>query len=229
MDAIALISGGMDSAVIAGLVAKRHHSPLFLHFNYGQKTEEKELQSFESLCRHYHIQYRQVIHLDFFKQLGHSSLVDPELEIPVNQTIKNNPEIPTTYVPFRNGLFLAYAVALAEVHHLSALYIGAVEADSSGYPDCRRKFYDGFNQALAAGTVQADIHIHTPLIGMSKSEIVGLGMRLGVPFEYTWSCYRQQDQACGVCDSCLLRRRAFKEAGVIDPIPYNSLSPSGQD
>lgn len=220
MDAIALISGGMDSAVIAGIVVRKHQDPLFLHFNYGQRTEQKELESFHNVCHYYHVEHKLVLSIDFFKQLGHSSLVDQKMEIPINHLHSDKTEIPNTYVPFRNGIFLAYATALAEAHQLSAIYIGVVEVDSSGYPDCRKRFYDYFNQALQVGTVQSDIQIYTPLISQSKTEIIRMGNELQVPFQLTWSCYQMDDQACGICDSCLLRLKAFRESGLKDPIPY---------
>ncbi len=216
MNAIILVSGGMDSAVAAAIAMEKHPQVMFIHFNYGQLTEKKEEQCFHSLAEYYGIQHKQIISFDFLKQLGHSSLTDPAMAIPKNTLHAH--EIPSTYVPFRNGIFLSYSVALAEVMQATHIYIAAVETDSSGYPDCRAEFYQAFNQALRVGTVQGNLTIETPLVQLSKKEIVEWGIRLRVPFKLTWSCYQNEDQPCGQCDSCLLRKRGFELAGISDPL-----------
>jgi len=217
MDSIILLSGGMDSALSAGIACQECNEPLFIHFQYGQRTWKKERECFEKVSHYYQAVKKEIIDLDFFKKIGNSSLTDPSLEVPQGQLLK---EIPNTYVPFRNGVFLAYAVALAEKYKIKKIYIGAVDEDSSGYPDCRIGFFDHLNQALKIGTVLSDIEIITPVIHMSKTEIVQAAKRLNVPLHLTWSCYIDGSLACGQCDSCLLRLKAFSQAGYVDPIPY---------
>ena len=219
--AIVLLSGGMDSCVCAALAA-RDYAPAALHVSYGQRTEERERQSFLAICQRLNIQEKLLVRNESLRAIGGSALTDESIEVPTRggtgHTIGH--DIPVTYVPFRNAHFLAVAVSWAEVLGAEKVYIGAVEQDSSGYPDCRPAYYEAFNRVIKAGTKEGTIEIVTPLIGLRKAEIVRLGLELGAPFDLTWSCYSRQDQACGVCDSCVLRRRAFAAAGARDPIPY---------
>ena len=212
-----LLSGGMDSSVCAALAA-RDHEAAALHVSYGQRTEERERQSFLAICQRLKIHDRLMIRNEAFRQIGGSALTDESIDVPHADMIGH--DIPVTYVPFRNAHFLATAVSWAEVLGATKIYIGAVEPDSSGYPDCRPAYYKAFNDVVKAGTKKGNIEIVTPLIAMRKAEIVRLGLELGAPFDLTWSCYSRADQACGVCDSCVLRLRAFQAAGVQDPIPY---------
>jgi len=215
--AVVLLSGGMDSSVCAALAA-RDHDVAALHLSYGQRTEERERQSFLAICQRLKIHDRLMIRNEAFRLIGGSALTDDSIEVPDAETIGQ--DIPVTYVPFRNAHFLAAAVSWAEVLGAQKVYIGAVEQDSSGYPDCRPRYYKAFNEVVKAGTKEGNIEIVTPLIAMRKAEIVRLGLELGAPFDLTWSCYSRADQACGVCDSCALRLRAFQAAGIQDPIPY---------
>ena len=215
--AIVLLSGGMDSCVCAAL-ALREYDTAALHISYGQRTEARERQSFETICDRMGIQDRLALRNDSLKVIGGSALTDPNLRVPEAGEIGK--EIPITYVPFRNAHFLAAATSWAEVIGAEKIYIGAVEQDSSGYPDCRPAYYEAFNQVIRTGTKEGRITITTPLIGMRKAEIVRLGLELGAPFDLTWSCYSNAEFACGICDSCVLRLRAFGEAGAKDPIPY---------
>ena len=215
--AVVLLSGGMDSSVCAALAA-RDYQAAAVHISYGQRTEERERQSFLAICQRLKIHDRLMLRNDSLRAIGGSALTDKSIPVPHAETIGNG--IPVTYVPFRNAHFLAVAVSWAEVLGAKKVYIGAVEADSSGYPDCRPAYYRAFNEVAKAGTKEGDIEIVTPLIAMRKEEIVRLGLELGAPFDLTWSCYSREDRACGVCDSCVLRLRAFQAAGVQDPIPY---------
>ena len=215
--AVILLSGGMDSAVCATLAA-RDYEAAAVHISYGQRTEERERQSFLAICQRLKIQERLMIRNDALRAIGGSALTDSSIPVPDAELLGQN--IPVTYVPFRNAHFLAVAVSWAEVLGAEKVYIGAVEPDSSGYPDCRPAYYKAFNEMVKAGTKEGRIEIVTPLIAMRKAEIVRLGLELGAPFDLTWSCYSREDQACGVCDSCVLRLRAFEAAGVRDPIPY---------
>jgi len=215
--AIVLLSGGMDSSVCAAL-AVRDHDAAALHISYGQRTEERERQSFLAICQRLKIQDRLMLRNESLGMIGGSALTDDSIPVPDAVTVGQG--VPVTYVPFRNAHFLAAAVSWAEVLGAKRIYIGAVEPDSSGYPDCRPAYYKAFNQVVKAGTKAGDIEIETPLIAMRKAEIVRLGLELGAPFDLTWSCYSREDRACGVCDSCVLRLRAFEAAGVQDPIPY---------
>ena len=212
-----LLSGGMDSCVCAALAA-RDHEAAALHISYGQRTEQRERESFQRICDQLGIQQRLVIRNEALKAMGGSALTDENIAVPESHTIGQ--DIPVTYVPFRNAHFLAAAVSWAEVLGASKIYIGAVEQDSSGYPDCRPAYYEAYNQVIRAGTKEGGIEVVTPLIAMRKAEIVRLGLELGAPFDLTWSCYSREDRACGVCDSCVLRLRAFQEAGAVDPLPY---------
>jgi 7-cyano-7-deazaguanine synthase len=204
----------MDSCVCAAL-AVRDLVAAALHIDYGQRTEQRERRSFYAICERLGIEEKLVIRNEIFRTIGGSALTDPSIAVPEATEIGG--EIPVTYVPFRNAHFLAAAVSWAEVMGAEKIYIGAVEQDSSGYPDCRPAYYRAFNEVVKAGTKEGLIEIVTPLIGMRKSEIVRLGLELGAPFDLTWSCYSDDEQACGGCDSCVLRQRAFDEAGVSDP------------
>ncbi len=216
--AVVLLSGGMDSCVCAVLAA-RDHDVAALHISYGQRTEERERRAFLGICDRLGIRERLVVRNEALRAIGGSALTDPDIEVPESSVIGH--DIPVTYVPFRNAHFLAVAVSWAEVLDAAKVYIGAVEQDSSGYPDCRPAYYEAFNQVVKAGTKEGKIEIVTPLIAMRKSQIVSLGLELGAPFDLTWSCYSQEDRACGVCDSCVLRLRAFREAGTEDRIAYD--------
>jgi len=215
--AVVLLSGGMDSTVCAAL-AVRDHEAAAVHVSYGQRTQERERQSFLAICQRLKIHDRLMVHNEAFRAIGGSALTDESIAVPDAEDIGR--DIPVTYVPFRNAHFLAVAVSWAEVLGAEKVYIGAVEADSSGYPDCRPAYYKAFNEVVKTGTRDGRIEILTPLIAMRKAEIVRLGLELGAPFDLTWSCYSREDEACGVCDSCVLRLRAFEAAGVRDPIPY---------
>jgi 7-cyano-7-deazaguanine synthase len=215
--AVILLSGGMDSCVCAAL-ATHDHDAAALHVSYGQRTEAREQQSFQAICDRLRIHDRLIIKNEALGMIGGSALTDESIAMPRGEAAGH--DIPITYVPFRNAHFLAAAVSWAEVLGAQKVYIGAVEPDSSGYPDCRPAYYKAFNEVVKAGTKEGNIEIVTPLITMRKSEIVRLGLELGAPFDLTWSCYSHADQACGVCDSCVLRLRAFQAAGIQDPIPY---------
>jgi 7-cyano-7-deazaguanine synthase len=215
--AVVLLSGGMDSSVCAAL-AVRDYDAAAVHVSYGQRTQERERQSFLAICQRLKIHDRLMVHNEAFRAIGGSALTDESIAVPDAEDIGR--DIPVTYVPFRNAHFLAVAVSWAEVLGAEKVYIGAVEADSSGYPDCRPAYYKAFNEVVKTGTKDGRIEILTPLIAMRKAEIVRLGLELGAPFDLTWSCYSREDEACGVCDSCMLRLRAFEAAGVRDPIPY---------
>jgi 7-cyano-7-deazaguanine synthase len=215
--ALVLLSGGMDSCVCAALAA-RDHDVAAVHVSYGQRTEERERRSFEAICDRLGVTKRLVVRNEVFRAIGGSALTDLNIAVPESHTIGK--DIPVTYVPFRNAHFLSVAVSWAEVLGAEKIYIGAVEQDSSGYPDCRPAYYQAFNEVIQKGTKEGRIEIVTPLIAMRKSEIVKLGLELDAPFDLTWSCYSREDSACGVCDSCVLRLRAFREAGTVDPIPY---------
>ncbi len=217
--AVVLVSGGMDSLVAAAIAAESY-TPAFLHLNYGQRTVEKELSCFRALAAYYRVSRTLEADLTHLSAIGGSSLTDPA--IPVQAADLSRKGIPTSYVPFRNANFLSIAVSWAEVIGAGKIFIGAVEEDSSGYPDCRGEFYDAFNRVVRLGTrPETAIGIVTPVIHLKKSEIVRKGVELGAPFHLTWSCYRAGDVACGACDSCALRLRGFREAGVPDPIPYS--------
>ena len=217
--AVVCVSGGMDSCVCAALAVSNHRQVYFLHAEYGQRTGKTERECFERLADHYGVQDRLVCRLDHLGAIGGSSLTD--LSIPVSEAAGGSGEIPTSYVPFRNAHFLSAAVSWAEVLGAGAVYIGAVEPDSSGYPDCQPDYYRAFQLLVDLGTrPETAIEVRTPLIAMRKSEIVRLGVELSAPFELTWSCYRSSGPACGCCDSCVLRRGAFEEAGVEDPLGY---------
>jgi len=217
--AICLVSGGMDSCVTAAIANEENDELAFLHVSYGQRTEKRERQAFEALADHFNVKTRLVISLEHLAKIGGSSLTDDR--IPVTAANLSAPGIPSSYVPFRNAHLLSAAVSWGEVINAKAIYIGAVAEDSSGYPDCRPEFYDAFQNVLDIGTrPETRITVETPVIAMRKSEIVRRGIELGAPLHLTWSCYKESESACGNCDSCALRLRAFREAGATDPIPY---------
>jgi 7-cyano-7-deazaguanine synthase len=217
--AVCLVSGGMDSCVTAAIAREENKDLAFLHVSYGQLTEARERRAFEELADFYKVSRRLVISLEHLARIGGSSLTDAS--IPVADADLASQEIPTSYVPFRNAHLLSAATSWAEVIKATSVYIGAVAEDSSGYPDCRPEFYEAFQRAVDAGTrPETRVEIRTPVIRMRKAEIIRRGQGLGAPLGLTWSCYRAQALACGTCDSCALRLRAFREAGVADPIPY---------
>ena len=219
--AVVVLSGGMDSTVCAALAVREHGAEAVaaLHVNYGQRTEAREQKAFDTICDRLGITRRLVVRNQALNQIGGSALTDPALEVPeAGEEIGR--QVPITYVPFRNAHFLSVAVSWAEVLGAEKIYIGAVAQDSSGYPDCRPEYYRAFNEVIRTGTKDGNIEIVTPLIGLRKAEIVQLGLELAVPFDLTWSCYSREDSACGVCESCVLRLRAFETAGTVDPISY---------
>ena len=253
INSIVLVSGGMDSCVTAAIALRDLESNApgeqardragFLHVNYGQRTAEREHRAFNQIADFYGIRSRMVADIQHLKAIGGSALTDPEIEVPARLVLSadepqarassganvleriSTSEIPVTYVPFRNTHLLAIAVSWAEVVGAERIYIGAVAEDSSGYPDCRAEYYRAFNELIRVGTrPQTRLQVVTPVIDMRKSEIVERGRQLGAPFHLTWSCYQKQDIGCGVCDSCVLRRRAFEQAGFQDPIPYLNTS-----
>jgi 7-cyano-7-deazaguanine synthase len=216
--AVVCVSGGMDSAVTAAFAA-REHRLAFLHANYGQRTEGRELACFHSLADHFAAEARLVVDFSALRQIGGSSLTDSSLPVREGEPVEG--VVPSSYVPFRNAHLLSAAVSWAEVIGARAVFVGAVWEDSSGYPDCRPEFYRAFEEAVRLGTrPETEIRIVTPVIALSKGEIVRQGQALGVPFAKTWSCYQASERACGRCESCRLRLRGFREAGVPDPIPY---------
>lgn len=218
--AIVLLSGGMDSLVCAGEAIKENGEISLLHMNYGQKTSAREKKSFDEIADFYKIpaSHRKVIDMNFLKQIGGSSLTDDSISVKKYQGDSNL--IPDSYVPFRNSIILSLAVSWAEVVGATKLYIGANHEDSPGYPDCRPEYYQAFNQVAKLGTMAGNIQVLTPVINLKKREIVLRGKELNVPFQLSWSCYQSSDKACGQCDSCALRLRGFKEAGIIDPVDY---------
>ncbi len=217
--AVCLVSGGLDSCVTAAIAAQEYN-PAFLHVNYGQRTEDRELEAFNRIADFYDVRERLITDIKYLKQIGGSALTDDSLDVPENSL--GNPGIPVTYVPFRNTHIIAIAVSWAEVIGAEKIFIGATEVDSSGYPDCRRTYYKAYNRLIREGTrPETHIEIVTPLIDMSKAEVVKRGVELNAPLELTWSCYKSEDKACGRCESCLLRLKGFGEAGIKDPIPYN--------
>ncbi len=230
--AVVCLSGGMDSTVCAALAA-RDFDAYGLHFSYGQRTQARELRAANEVAAAVGLRDLMHLHTDLFRRIGGSALTDPTIAVPnAAPDLESSPDpcslipdpsqIPVTYVPFRNAHFLAAAVSWAEVLGATAVFIGAVEQDSSGYPDCRPAYYDAFQQLVNTGTKEGLIDIKTPLITLRKHEIIRLGVELGAPLHISWSCYSGETEACGVCDSCVLRLRAFAEAGLADPIPYAS-------
>jgi len=219
--AVLCLSGGMDSCVCAALAA-RDYDVYALHFSYGQRTEARELQAAQEVARLTGAKEFMHLKIDLFRRIGGSALTDSSIAVPEasHDESQIGAEIPVTYVPFRNAHFLSAAVSWAEVLGAKTIMIGAVEQDSSGYPDCRSAYYDAFNELIRRGTKEGDIRVETPLIRLKKSEIVRMGVELGAPLHVSWSCYSGEREACGVCDSCVLRLRAFREAGASDPIAY---------
>lgn len=220
--AVVLMSGGMDSATTVAVAKSVGYKVAALHVTYGQRTQQRELKAFNDLCDYFQIENRLVVPIDYLKAIGGSSLTDARLQ--VEKAELERKEIPSTYVPFRNGNLLSIATSWAEVIGSSAVFIGATQQDSSGYPDCRIDFFLAFENAINLGTKpETKISIQTPLINLTKKDIVRLGHNFGVPFELTWSCYRESEVACGECDSCALRLRGFQQAGLVDPIPYKTI------
>src|SRR6266404_5186561 len=224
--AVVLLSGGMDSCVCAANAVEKHGAAniALLHASYGQRTESREARAFREIADFYRVTQRLMVRLDHFLAIGGSALTDASIAVPENKlggTESHGSEIPVTYVPFRNAHFLSVGVSWAEAIGAGAIYIGAVAEDSSGYPDCRPEYYRVFQELIHAGTrTETQIAIATPVIAWKKSEIVRKGVELGAPLHLTWSCYQNEQEACGVCDSCLLRLRAFSDAGVTDAISY---------
>ena len=218
--AIVLVSGGMDSLVTAAIANEKHENLAFLHLNYGQNTERKELECFHKIADHYDVaeDFRKIIDVTFLGKIGGSSLTDKQIEVKRYQG--DSLDIPDSYVPFRNTHIVSMAVSWAEVISAKKIYIGAVEEDSSGYPDCRPAYYKALNQLIKEGTKDGDIEVITPVIYLKKSEIVKKAVELKSPIESSWSCYSENDEACGICDSCALRLRGFQMAGLEDPLPY---------
>jgi 7-cyano-7-deazaguanine synthase len=220
--AVVLASGGMDSCVLAALAAQEHE-PAMLHVNYGQRTETREERAFCAVADFYRVpaNRRLVVSIGHLVAIGGSCLTDRSLAVPEGQLDRRG--IPVSYVPFRNANLLAIAASWGEVLGARAIYFGAMEEDSSGYPDCRGVFIEAFNRVIEAGTKpETHLQVIAPLLHLRKAEVVRLGLKLGAPFDRTWSCYEREDVACGRCDSCLLRLRGFREAGATDPIPYAS-------
>jgi 7-cyano-7-deazaguanine synthase len=224
--AVVLLSGGMDSCVSTAVARERHGAPniALLHAGYGQRTQGRERRAFDDIADFYGVRDRLVVQLEHFRAIGGSALTDKNIAVPENELGAPGPQdsaIPVTYVPFRNAHFLSVAVSWAEAISAGAIYIGAVAEDSSGYPDCRPEYYQVFQELIRVGTrPETQIEIVTPVITLKKNEIIRRGIELGAPLHLTWSCYQNEDIACGACDSCLLRLRAFREAGVPDPVPY---------
>jgi len=216
--AVVILSGGMDSTLCAFKAKEMGYEIVPLHFNYGQRTQSRELKAFRDICNFLQLQTKYEIDLDFFSKIGASALTDKTIEVPT-KGIK--PGVPITYVPFRNGIFISIATAVAEKEKAEAIFIGVVEEDSSGYPDCKESFISSQERAINLGTKdQTNIKIITPLIHLKKEDIVAEALKLGVPLEQTWSCYQNEERACGVCDSCRLRLKGFKKAGEVDRIEY---------
>ena len=224
--AVVLLSGGMDSCVCTAMARERHgaENVALLHAGYGQRTQRRERRAFEEIAEFYSVRERLVVQLDHFRAIGGSALTDEKIAVPANELGAPGPHgsaIPVTYVPFRNAHILSVAVSWAEVIGAGAIYIGAVAEDSSGYPDCRPEYYRVFQELIRVGTrPETQIEMVTPVIGMKKSEIIRRGLELRAPLHLTWSCYQEEEMACGVCDSCLLRLRAFAEAGATDTVAY---------
>ncbi len=216
---ICLVSGGMDSCVTAAIAQKENEEIALLHISYGQRTEKRERKAFEDIADFYTVEKRLAVSIEYLAKIGGSSLTDKNIE--VTKANLESKEIPTSYVPFRNANMLAIATSWAEVLRANSIYIGAVSEDSSGYPDCRPEFYAAFEKTIEAGTKpETNIKIKTPIIHLSKAEIVRKGIELNAPLHLSWSCYRNEDLACGTCDSCALRLRGFARAGAVDPIKY---------
>ena len=216
--AVCIMSGGMDSTLSAYMMRDAGYEIIAVHFNYEQNTQQKELECFENIAKALDVKEKYVLNLDFFKQLGASALTDSSIDVPTGGVEEG---VPVTYVPFRNGIFLSMAAAIAEKEGASVLSIGVVEEDSSGYPDCREEYIQAMQRAINLGTKdETNIEIKMPLVHLKKSEIVQEALKRSVPLELTWSCYKNEDKACGICDSCRLRLNGFAQAGMKDPIVY---------
>jgi len=216
--AVCVMSGGMDSTLSAYMQKVQGYEIIAVHFNYDQRTQKKELECFYKICNKLDVKEKYILDLDFFKQLGASALTDKSIDVP---TTGIEDGVPVTYVPFRNGIFLSMAAAIAEKEGANVISIGVVEEDSSGYPDCRFDYINSMQESINLGTKdETSINIDMPLVKLKKSQIVQKALELNVPLELTWSCYKDEDKACGVCDSCRLRLNGFKLAGVSDPITY---------
>ena len=218
--AICILSGGMDSTLTSYIAKNDGYEIIAVHFNYGQRTQDRELKAFRDICEDLKILEKYEIDIPFFTQIGASALTDKTIDVPTNGIEAG---VPITYVPFRNGIFLSITAAIAEKEGASAMYIGVVQEDSSGYPDCTDEFIDKMKKAINQGTKE-DTHIDiiTPLVHLTKAQIVQEAIKLNVPLEHTWSCYKEENEACGVCDSCRLRLNGFKIAGLKDPISYKA-------
>ena len=219
--AICILSGGMDSTLASYMAKNDGYEIIAVHFNYGQRTQDRELKAFRDICDDLEILEKYEIDIPFFTQIGASALTDKTIDVPTGGVEAG---VPITYVPFRNGIFLSITAAIAEKEGATAMYIGVVQEDSSGYPDCTDEFIADMKKAINQGT-KKDTHIDilTPLVHLSKAQIVQEAMKLNVPLEHTWSCYKEEDEACGICDSCRLRLNGFKLANQIDPIKYKAL------
>jgi 7-cyano-7-deazaguanine synthase len=216
--AVCILSGGMDSTLASYIAKNEGYEIIAVHFNYGQRTQDRELKAFRDICADLNIKEKYEIDIPFFTQIGASALTDDSIDVPVDGVEEG---VPITYVPFRNGIFLSIATAIAEKEGATALYIGVVEEDSSGYPDCTDPFIDKMLAAINEGTkASTKLEIKTPLVHLMKDQIVSKSLELNVPLQHTWSCYQEEQEACGVCDSCRLRLNGFKKANSTDPIPY---------
>ncbi len=216
--AVCVMSGGMDSTLSAYMMKKEGYEIVAVHFNYDQRTQTKELECFYKICDDLDVSNKYVLDLDFFKQLGASALTDKSIEVPTGGIEEG---VPITYVPFRNGIFLSMAAAIAEKESAQVIAIGVVEEDSSGYPDCREFYIKSMQESINLGTKdETNIEIKMPLVHLQKSQIVTKALELEVPLKLTWSCYKNEQRACGVCDSCRLRLNGFKLAGEVDPVIY---------
>ena len=216
--AVVAVSGGLDSCVTAA-IAMEEYEVAFAHVNYGQRTERRELQAFNEIADHYNLKERLIIDLTHLSKIGGSSLTDRTID--VSEADLNNKMIPTSYIPFRNANILSACVSWAEILGARAIFVGAVFEDSSGYPDCRPSFFKAFEDVIEYGTKpETSIRIFTPVIQLSKAQIIKKGVELRAPLRLTWSCYQNEDEACGICDSCALRLRGFQLAGIEDPISY---------
>ncbi len=219
--AVVILSGGMDSTLCAYIAKQQGFDIIAVHFNYGQRTENKELISFRKICDDLNVNQKYEIDIPFFTQIGASALTDINIDIPTTGLQEG---VPVTYVPFRNGIFLSIASAIAEKHDAQALFIGVVQEDSSGYPDCTNDFISKMQLAINQGTKDTTkLNIVTPLVDLSKEEIVTQALKLNVPLKHTWSCYKNEEKACGVCDSCRLRLKGFALANAVDPIEYEGI------
>ena len=219
--AICILSGGMDSSLASYMAKNDGYEIIAVHFNYGQRTQDRELKAFRDICDDLKILEKYEIDIPFFTQIGASALTDKTIDVPTGGIEAG---VPITYVPFRNGIFLSITAAIAEKEGATAMYIGVVQEDSSGYPDCTDQFIQDITKAINQGTKEeTKIEIITPLVHLTKAQIVEEAIKLNVPLEHTWSCYKEEEVACGVCDSCRLRLNGFKIAGVKDPIPYKVL------